>query len=101
MLSVVTTLDVPHGVLAPAGELDIFSAQELKERLDVAFDSGCTDLLLDVSAISFVDASALGSLDRFRCQFARRGGRLRIVGADNRFVRNCQLAGYAPLVGQA
>ncbi|UMG94861.1 STAS domain-containing protein [Nocardioides sp. TF02-7] len=79
----------------------MFSTQVLKERLDVVVDRGCTDLVLDVSAVSFVDGSALGALDRYRCHVGGRGGRLRVVGADHRFLRNCKLAGYAPLLGRS
>ena len=64
-------LQPPHGVVAPLGEFDLLCCQQLLERLKDVVDAGCNDLILDVSSIDFVDASALGSLDRLRRAFDR------------------------------
>jgi len=98
LLSVTSSLHPPHGVVAASGELDIFSSRVLVDGLHRAVDCGCTDLLLDTSAISFVDGSGLGVLYRFHRPFAAGGGRLRVVNAPARFVEVCRLAGYDQLL---
>lgn len=99
ILSVETSLRPPHGVVAPSGELDLHSCTRLMERLDDALACGCTDLLLDASAIEFVDACALASLESFRRTCLARGGRLKVISASGPFTRMCRLGGYVDLVG--
>ncbi|MBJ7357246.1 STAS domain-containing protein [Nocardioides sp.] len=89
------TLDVspPDVFVRPCGELDVFSAHQLSRDLHDAVDEGCRRVLLDLADVTFVDAGALGVLDRLRTQMAELGGSLVVVDWSPRFLQVCRMAG--------
>ncbi len=89
------TLDVspPDVFVRPCGELDVFSAHQLSRDLHDAVDEGCLRVLLDLADVTFVDAGALGVLDRLRTQMADLGGSLLVVDWSPRFLQVCRMAG--------
>jgi anti-sigma B factor antagonist len=93
------TLDPPTARLAAVGELDIFTARRIAERLQSAVLSGCPTVVLDLSGVTFVDVSALGVLDRARAALAADHGTLGMVAAPASFRRTCELAGLSPAFG--
>jgi anti-sigma B factor antagonist len=53
----------PSGlVLTVSGELDIATAPVLRDRLTAAIDAGAQRLVIDLSAISFLDSVALATI---------------------------------------
>jgi anti-anti-sigma factor len=60
-----------------AGELDLAAKEELRAAVDFPRES----LLLDLSAVTFLDASALGVLAAAAVLAKESGGALRICGA--------------------
>jgi anti-anti-sigma factor len=53
----------PEGlVLTVNGELDIATAPALRERLNSAIDAGTHRLVIDLSALSFLDSVALATI---------------------------------------
>jgi anti-anti-sigma factor len=53
----------PSGlVVAVSGELDIATAPALREHLNAAIDAGKQRLVIDLSAISFLDSVALATI---------------------------------------
>jgi anti-sigma B factor antagonist len=97
--TVTVTLDPPTARLQPVGELDIFTARQVADRLRSAVRSGCSTLVLDLSGVTFVDASALGVLDRARVALVADHGTLGMVAAPASFRRICELAGLGPAFG--
>ncbi|BBH67583.1 hypothetical protein ACTI_42680 [Actinoplanes sp. OR16] len=66
-------------VLAPEGDLDVANAAVLRQVLQQALDSGdCTRLDVDMSAVTFLDSSALGVLVAARRAAAAKDVTLRI-----------------------
>ena len=59
-----TTVDLGDGAfcIEVVGEADLATASELKAALTEALDSGARWLLVDFSATSFIDSTALGVL---------------------------------------
>ena len=55
-------LDGDFGVVAVAGEVDIFTAPQFKECLVELLDSGVRHLVVDLSDVTFIDSTALGVL---------------------------------------
>ena len=49
-------------VIALSGEVDIYTAPRFKERMLELLDSGVTDLVVDLTQVSFIDSTALGVL---------------------------------------
>jgi anti-sigma B factor antagonist len=55
-------LDAKTSVLSVEGELDLAAAPKLKWALADVLDAGCTQLVLDLSLLTFIDSTALGVL---------------------------------------
>ena len=49
-------------MIAVRGELDIATAPALRDRLDAAIEAGTRRLVIDLSAISFLDSVALAAI---------------------------------------
>ena len=56
------TFDPSGLVLTVSGELDIATAPALRKRLDAAIDAGKHRLVIDLSAVSFLDSIALAAI---------------------------------------
>lgn len=50
------------GLVTLTGEVDIYTAPRLKEHMLELFDSGARDMVVDLSAVTFIDSTALGVL---------------------------------------
>jgi anti-sigma B factor antagonist len=57
-----TAVDDHTTVLVVEGDLDLFTAPDLRERVNATIDDGCTNLVIDLVAASAVDSTALGVL---------------------------------------
>ena len=66
-------------VVTVAGEVDVYTAPALRERLVQAADSGCSELVVDMSAVEFIDSSGLGVLVSVLKRVAEAGGTMSIV----------------------
>jgi anti-sigma B factor antagonist len=55
-------LDAKTSVLSVEGELDLAAAPKLKWALADVLGAGCTQLVLDLSLLTFIDSTALGVL---------------------------------------
>lgn len=70
----------PITVMELRGELDIFAAWTLSDRLDDLTGTGRADLVLDLCAVTFIDCAGLSLLCRARHRTQALGGRLRLTG---------------------
>ncbi|MGQ4389641.1 STAS domain-containing protein [Streptomyces sp. SAS_270] len=83
-------------VVEAHGEIDILTTPSLAELLDTLSAGPCPDLVLDLSAISFIDCSGLRLLCRTRTRTLARHGRLRLVTDSTcvlRILRDTRLTG--------
>ena len=55
-------LDGDRHVVAVRGEIDLFTAPELKQKLTDAIEGGKTRIVVDLTDTSFLDSTALGTL---------------------------------------
>lgn len=51
-----------QSVLEVAGEVDMHTAAELRDRIHEAIDAGERPVILDLSPLSFIDSTGLGAL---------------------------------------
>ena len=56
------TFDPSGLVVTVCGELDIATAPALRDRLDAAIEAGTRRLVIDLSALSFLDSVALATI---------------------------------------
>jgi anti-sigma B factor antagonist len=70
-----------HGtvVLAVSGDVDLYVAGELKDRLAEAADDGAKVLVLDFADVTFVDSMGLGVLVGCMKRLRAEGGELHLV----------------------
>jgi anti-sigma B factor antagonist len=72
------TFDPSGLVLTVSGELDIATAPALRDLLAVAIDAGKRRLVIDLSAISFLDSVALATIVHAK-QRLPEGGRMALA----------------------
>jgi len=69
----------PAGLLVTAlGELDVYTAGELRACLSAAADAGITSIVLDLRAVSFMDSVALAAIVCAQRRLGE-GGRMALV----------------------
>ena len=66
-------------LLSLNGELDIATSTELDERLQAMLDDSSEDLIIDLSALSFMDSMGLQVLLRARRKLGRQERRLVLI----------------------
>jgi anti-sigma B factor antagonist len=76
-----------------AGELDLASAPALREQLLRLLRAGSSRLVLDLSRVSFCDASGLAVLVGTAHRARRRGGFLRLAAVSPQTARVLNLTG--------
>lgn len=85
-----------HGdrtVVSLGGEIDVYTAPFVRERLDEVIHDGKIDIIVDLSAVRFLDSTGLGVLVG-RLKLARGlGGALRLVSPDDRVLKVFQITG--------
>ena len=82
-----------------SGELDHSAATRLRGELDALIDeTGVTRLLLDVSALEFMDSSGIGLVIGRYKRLAKRGGSVAVIGSNPRIDRIFNMAGLYSLV---
>jgi anti-sigma B factor antagonist len=77
-----------HGYLnALAGDFDQHSGPEFERRVLEALGRGASELLIDLSEVSFIDSTTIGILMRTRKRLAPLGGRVLVVTSDRNILR--------------
>jgi anti-sigma B factor antagonist len=89
---IAVAIDHSTATIAADGELDIFTARDVAIRLHDALALGCSRVVIDVSGVSFVDASALGVLARAHAILAAEGQTMEFVAPSPGFVRLCSIS---------
>jgi anti-sigma B factor antagonist len=82
-----------HHVIATRGEIDLFTAPELKRVLTDAIESGEHRVVIDLSEVTFLDSTALGVLIGAVKRLRSRGGALAIVNTDASIAKTFQITG--------
>ncbi len=65
-------------VLTLQGEVDVYTAPALKEKLVNNIEQGCNNVLVDMEDVTFIDSSGLGVLVSALRRARERGGSVRI-----------------------
>jgi anti-sigma B factor antagonist len=66
-------------ILVVSGDADLHSAPELRERLRMAVDGGATNVVLDLSGVTFIDSTSLGVLLGTMRRLRELDGQMRLV----------------------
>ncbi len=87
------TVDDDTQVVAVEGEIDLFTAPELKTALGEAMEGGCNRLVVDLTETTFLDSTALGVLIGTVKRLRSRDGRLTIVNVDGNIAKTFEITG--------
>ena len=86
-------LDGDRHVVAVRGEIDLFTAPELKQRLTDAIEAGKRRIVVDLSETSFLDSTALGVLIGAVKRLRSDDGALVVVNVDQSIAKTFEITG--------
>ncbi len=80
-------------VLIVSGEVDIYTAPQFKEQMLELLDSGVTDLVVDLTEVTFIDSTALGVLIGGVRRVNSAGGAMALVAVSRPVRRVLSITG--------
>jgi anti-sigma B factor antagonist len=86
-------IDSERHVLAVRGEIDLFTAPELKQVLAESIEAGRTRVVVDLTETTFLDSTALGVLIGAVKRLRSRDGALAIVNVDENIAKTFEITG--------
>jgi len=86
-------IDDDRHVISVQGEIDLFTAPELKAAVGGIIDSGKSRLVVDLSETTFLDSTALGVLIGAVKRLRSREGALTIVNVDANIAKTFEITG--------
>jgi anti-sigma B factor antagonist len=87
------SIDAERHVVAVRGEIDLFTAPELKQKLTDAIEGGKTRIVVDLTQTTFLDSTALGVLIGAVKRLRTREGALVIVNVDQNIAKTFEITG--------
>ena len=89
----IAELDPGIFVVTASGELDVWTASKLDERLVSVVDRATGPLIVDLTAVPLLDSVVLGVLVRHAKHLRAGGNELMLVSDDPRTVRVIEITG--------
>src|SRR3954447_26644357 len=86
-------IDGERHVLAVRGEIDLFTAPELKQVLAESIEGGRIRIIVDLTDTTFLDSTALGVLIGAVKRLRSRDGALAIVNIDDNIAKTFEITG--------
>jgi anti-sigma B factor antagonist len=80
-------------VIALAGEVDLYTAPEFKERMVELIESGKKQIVVDLSKATFIDSTTLGVLVGGVKRLRPAGGSLALVCTDENITKIFEITG--------
>lgn len=75
------------------GEVDVYTAPRLKEKLVELIEGGCSNVVVDLEGVSFIDSSGLGVLVSALRRARERDGAVRIVCTRENILKILRITG--------
>jgi anti-sigma B factor antagonist len=94
-------------IVAVSGEVDVYSAPALKDKISELIGTGQHTLIVDLGNVTFLDSTGLGVLVEARTATAEAGGVLPLVCSQERILKLFTITGLDgvfsihPTVGDA
>jgi anti-sigma B factor antagonist len=86
-LSLSTRTIADHTVLEVAGEVDVYTAPRLRERLIELVEGGARSVIVDLTQVEFLDSTGLGVLVGALKRLRAAGGSLGLVCGQERLLK--------------
>ncbi|MFZ2501101.1 MAG: STAS domain-containing protein [Nocardioides sp.] len=94
-LSLSTRDEAGRVVVDVAGEIDVYTAPKLREKLSELVAEGVHDIVLDLEAVEFLDSTGLGVLVGGLKKVRAQGGTLHLVCTEDRLLKIFQITGLS------
>lgn len=75
------------------GEIDVYTAPRLKQELVSVIEAGCTNVIVDMQNVGFIDSSGLGVLVSALRRARERDGVVRIVCTRDNILKIFRITG--------
>lgn len=82
-------------VIAVGGEIDVYTAPKLRDTITALVGAGAYDLVIDLSAVEFLDSTGLGVLVGGLKKVRANDGTLSLVCAQERLLKIFRITGLA------
>lgn len=92
-LTVTSRQEGTRTVIDVAGEIDVYTAPSLRERLNELVASGYYDLVVDMEGVEFLDSTGLGVLVGGLKRARSHEGNLRLVCAQEKILKVFRITG--------
>jgi len=76
-----------------SGEIDVYTAPQLKQELVAAIEGGCTNVIVNLEGVGFIDSSGLGVLVSALRRARERDGAVRIVCTRDNILKIFRITG--------
>jgi anti-sigma B factor antagonist len=83
----------PYTVLAVSGEVDVYSAPRLRERLVELVSQGSRHIVVNLEGVDFLDSTGLGVLVGGLKRARSNGGDLTLVCSQSRILKVFEITG--------
>ena len=81
-LGIDSSVQGDHVVLVLAGDVDIHTAPQVRDRLAALQAEGAKSVVVDLSGVGFLDSSALGALVAAHRELEAEGGSLKLAAPE-------------------
>lgn len=82
-------------VVAVGGEIDVYTAPKLRDKITELVAAGSYDLVIDLEAVEFLDSTGLGVLVGGLKKVRAHDGQLRLVCTQDRLLKIFRITGLA------
>jgi anti-sigma B factor antagonist len=82
-----------HTVISVEGEVDVYTAPLLRQRLVELIDSGTSKVVVNLEPVAFLDSTGLGVLVAALNRLRRQGGDLELICTQPRILRVFEITG--------
>ena len=85
--------EADHAVLKVAGEIDVYTAPKLREKLIELVNEGSYDLVVDLENVDFLDSTGLGVLVGGLKRVRNHYGSLKLVCTQDKILKIFRITG--------
>ncbi len=92
-LSLETRQENDHVIIEVSGEIDVYTAPKLRDRITELVDQGNLDIIIDLEQVEFMDSTGLGVLVGGLKKIRTKGGSLSLVCTQERLLKIFRITG--------
>lgn len=92
-LSLETRQDNEHTIIEVGGEIDVYTAPKLRDRITELVEAGNHRLIVDLEKVEFLDSTGLGVLVGGLKRVRTNGGSMQLVCTQDRLLKIFRITG--------